>query len=98
MVLNGVGGRTIREAKQNVSHAEALEWMKYMQLRGTLNVGLRIEVMLARLLVMTANANGIKKEGNKQFTIHDFAIHLDKPEFELTVDNVLTQLGGIAGK
>jgi len=70
--------------------------MNYMQLRGTLNIGLRIEIMMAKLMVLTANANGMKKEGNKPFTVQDFAIHLDKPEFDMSVDNVLTMLGGVA--
>jgi hypothetical protein len=81
--LNGVGGRTIEEAKERLSYDEAIAWMEYVGLRGTLNIGMRVEVMIAQLLVMIAKANRIKKTTGAEFTLTDFAIHLDKPELSL---------------
>lgn len=49
LVLNGVGGRTIAEAKLRITHDEYLSWLAYMQKRGSLNQGTRGDVAMARL-------------------------------------------------
>ena len=47
LVLNGIGGRTIEEAKRNMSYSEAQVWMAYREQTGVLNVGQRVEVSSA---------------------------------------------------
>lgn len=78
MVLNGIGGKSIEEAKQNLSHEEVCRWALYRQKRGSLNLGLRVERAAGLLAYMLANWH--RKEGTEPFTIHDFAPHLDVPE------------------
>jgi hypothetical protein len=92
-VLAGVGGRTIAEAKQNLSYVEALEWFKYIGKRGTLNHGLRVEIMIARLMVLLADVHKLKKVGGLKWEIWDFAPHLDQPEVEeLTPETAMAKL------
>ena len=43
-MLAGVGGRTIEEAKERLSFEETLAWAAYMRQRGSLHVGMRLEV------------------------------------------------------
>lgn len=59
-MLAGVGGRTVAEAKERVSYAEALRWMAYVNKRGRPNVGLRVEEMGAYIIQAIYRANGGK--------------------------------------
>jgi len=75
---------------------EAKEWFKYMAKRGTLNDGMRIEIMLGRLMMMLANIHKIKKKGGGDWELRDFAIHLDEVEHEeLTIENTMAKLKAI---
>lgn len=60
LVLAGVGGRTITEAKAAMTYNEAQAWWLYMQERGTLSLGQRIDEMAARIAHMLAAVNGVK--------------------------------------
>jgi len=42
-VLNGVGGRTIAEAKECMTYHEALAWGHYIDRYGSLHTGRRLE-------------------------------------------------------
>lgn len=42
-MLNGIGGRTIAEAKERMSCDEFEAWMTYIARHGSLNPGLRVE-------------------------------------------------------
>jgi len=42
-VLNGVGGRTIAEAKSTLTLVEARQWAKYIRRHGGLNIAERVE-------------------------------------------------------
>lgn len=44
LVLNGIGGCTIAEAKANISYSEVLAWSAYRDKYGTLNLGRRLEL------------------------------------------------------
>lgn len=44
LVLNGIGGCTIAEAKANISYSEVLAWSAYRDKYGTLNLGRRFEL------------------------------------------------------
>jgi hypothetical protein len=91
LVLSGVGGRTIEEAKERMSYAEALDWAAYMRKRGPLNVGMRIEVGFAMLAVKIDRALGGK------MTLNDFmpwSQHTEEPDREATLDDVMSILMG----
>ncbi len=73
-MLAGIGGRTIAEAKQSMSYAEALDWAEYRRLRGSFNAGTRIEWSSALLSMMINRATGGKAE------MSDYMPHADEPE------------------
>ena len=84
-MLNGVGGRSVAEAKERLSHIEALKWQAYIEKRGTLDLGLRLEAGFAMLAWQINRALGGKAEMN------DFMPHFDEPEASLSdVMNMLT--------
>lgn len=69
-------------------------WAAYIQRRGTLNAGLRTEVMMGQLLAMVSQALGGKAEPL------DFMPHIDKPvpppPEELTLDALVAAFGAVA--
>lgn len=50
--MNGIGGATIKEAKDNMTHREVLQWAKFIRERGSLNVALRIEKQIERSVAL----------------------------------------------
>lgn len=74
-----------------MSHAEALEWMEYFSMRGTGNLGLRFEIMIAQLMEMTMKASNRKKQDGTPWSVFDWAIHVDKPG--LTIESAMKALG-----
>lgn len=81
--MNGIGGRTIAEAQENMSYPEFMVWCKFRGKRGSLNHGMRIETAVARL----ASFYGNWKAGRKAFSMEDFAPHMDEPV--LTLDHAM---------
>ena len=75
LVMHGIGGRTIAEAKERISYPEYLTWLKYRRRRGSLNAGLRVEHGTALLAMLYANAHS--KNGG--YRMHDFAPYHDEP-------------------
>lgn len=75
-MLNGVGGRTVAEAKERLSYVEANQWAAYLNQRGSINQGLRIEAGFALLAMILSRVNGGKAE------VSDFMPHFDKQEPE----------------
>lgn len=65
--MNGVGGRTIAEAKQNLSLVEARHWAQYMRRHGGLNTAERVE-QAAALICSTVSILA----GNKRSKVADF--------------------------
>lgn len=57
--MAGVGGKTIHEAKQNLSYTEAQDWAAYIAKRGPLNLSRHLERGFAMLAVRLAAANGV---------------------------------------
>lgn len=47
MVINGIGGNTIAQAKRNLSYDEVMLWAAYREQTGSLNVGQRVELSSA---------------------------------------------------
>lgn len=58
--MNGIGGRTIHEAKQRMPYEEFLAWKQYVEKRGTLNPGMRTEWLFARQALQINKAVGGK--------------------------------------
>lgn len=83
-MLNGVGGRTVAEAKASVSYAEFLEWCKFRSMYGSLHIGMRVDRAVSR--AMAAHFNTMSK-GKKfkplEFSPFDVAkekVDVDDPE------------------
>tara|TARA_R110002124_G_scaffold85350_2_gene221431 strand:+ start:14885 stop:15133 length:249 start_codon:yes stop_codon:yes gene_type:complete len=74
-----VGGSTIAEAQQRLGYQEALQWMRYRNLRGGFNLGMRVERGAAQLSVLYANAKS--KDGG--YTLFDFMPNMEQPELTL---------------
>lgn len=76
-MLHGIGGRTIKEAKRNVTVKEFQQWAEYIRKRGSLNVGQRVEAAVAVLATQINRALGGKAE------VIDFLPHWDQPEVDI---------------
>lgn len=76
-MLHGIGGRTIKEAKRNVTVKEFEQWAEYIHKRGSLNVGQRVEAAIAVLATQINRALGGKAE------VIDFLPHWDQPEVDI---------------
>lgn len=74
------------EAKERLSQAEYLAWIEYRELRGSLNLGLRLEEGFALIATTINRALGGKA------TMHDFMPHFDEPE--ATLEDVMKMLTG----
>jgi hypothetical protein len=95
-VLCGIGGRTVEEAKANLSYVEFLDWCTYANKTGTLNLGLRLEHGLAMVAFLLTKGFKIKKDNNKQFTLQDFLPHIQPEESEdgeVTLESAMRALG-----
>lgn len=79
LVMHGIGGRTIAEAKERISYPEYLTWLKYRLRRGSLNTGMRVEYGAAMLATLYANSHS-KNSGHQ---LHDFAPYHDEPPLDL---------------
>jgi hypothetical protein len=82
--MNGIGGRTIAEAKRNLSYPEFMTWMKYRLKRGSLNLGMRVERGSALLATLYANSH--RGKDSQPYGVHDFAPYHDQPQ--LTLDDL----------
>lgn len=80
-MLCGIGGNTIAEAKERISYSEFLGWLQYRNLRGSLNLGMRIERGSALLATIYANAH--RKKDAEPFTLDDFMPHADQKPITL---------------
>ena len=87
LVLNGIGGRTIAEAKRTISHREFIFWKQYRAIRGGFNFGLRLDEALADLKYMYAKVERFQVEDK-----FDFLPHHDAPE--IGFDEAASMYGG----
>lgn len=65
-MLNGIGGRTVEEAKERMTDHEFGMWCKYIRKRGTLNLGTRLELGVALL------ATAVKTSAGQKAKLEDF--------------------------
>lgn len=85
-MLNGIGGRSIQEAKQNLTYDEVLDWSAYIKQRGQINIGQRLEIGFALLAMLIIKSNGGKAD------MEDFMPHFDKAEAD--IESVMSILAG----
>lgn len=70
-MLHGIGGRTIEEAKENLTHMEVQQWAAYIRKRGSLNIGRRLEWGFAIIAQLLNNAHFKEKRSNRDFMPHE---------------------------
>lgn len=70
-MLNGIGGRTIAQAKANLSYNEYLIWIEFRKQRGSLFTGRRVEQAVGPLTHITAIAAGAKSVKPEAFLPHE---------------------------
>ena len=90
-MLSGIGGKTIAEAKANMTQAEAIQWSAYRRRRGSLHTGRRLEVGFGQVLEAIYRAMGSKDISAKDFMPHEFPRE-PEPEHYASLDQVLNLL------
>lgn len=70
-MLAGIGGRTVAEAKRNVSWGEFQAWMKYREAHGALSSHHRLEQGFA-LVAQTVASTIPRKPGTRGAKLEDF--------------------------
>lgn len=83
-MLNGIGGRTIAEAKEKISADEFGRWVEYRKQFGPLNGPWRAERDAAMLAALYHNSK--VKQGN-ELPWYRFAPHHEEPE--ITVEQAM---------
>ncbi|MBW9244198.1 MULTISPECIES: phage tail assembly protein T [Pseudomonas] len=71
-MLNGVGGRTVAEAKASISYTEAMAWAAYRNKHGSFSVTSRAEQMGAIIALQVNRLGGGTAE------LIDFMPHQEK--------------------
>jgi len=82
-VLNGIGGKTILEAKRNLTPAEFHSWVTFFNQYGSINTNRRLEYGFAMIAMQINNAMG----GNK--TMRDYMPHYQSEETNLTFEQAM---------
>lgn len=59
-MLNGIGGRTVREAKENLTVTEVRRWVAYIEKYGSLNTARRVVEGTGVTSYLVSRANGGK--------------------------------------
>ena len=88
MVLNGVGGRTIAEAKMNMTNSEVSKWVAFRNKRGSFFTGRRIEQGFGNLI-----ATYLGSKGAKDVKAQSFMPHEDQPQ-EMSLEEYMMQAYG----
>lgn len=88
MVLNGVGGRTIAEAKMNMTNSEVSKWVAFRNKRGSFFTGRRIEQGFGNLI-----ATYLGSKGAKDVKAQSFMPHEDQPK-EMSLEEYMMQSFG----
>lgn len=89
--MNGVGGRTIAEAKESMTQSEAIQWSVYLRKRGSLHTGRRLEIGFAHVLDAIYKALGQKDLSPRDFMPHEFPRDVE-PERVATFAEVVGML------
>lgn len=59
-MLNGIGGNTIEQAKENISESEFKQWQEYIRIFGSLNPSIHINHSSGRLAYVVQAVQGGK--------------------------------------
>ncbi len=62
LALAGIGGNTIHQVKTNLTRAEVEQWAEYINRRGSLNVGRRVEQAIGHFIAYYFNSKLDKKD------------------------------------
>jgi hypothetical protein len=89
LVLHGIGGRTIEEAKDRISHAEFVDWCAYISKRGSLNSSVRAEQGTALLAHVLTAVHGRKTR------IEDFIPKRDEEPEARSIQDVFKMLKSV---
>jgi len=93
-VLAGVGGRTVEEARRNMTTAEFQDWALFIEKHGGLTNGWRLEQGFALLALLLTRVGHMKKSSGGQFELDDFMPKRAAEEKELTAEDLFKFLGG----
>lgn len=73
--MNGIGGNTVAEVKNNLTMLEVQQWAEYRLRRGSLNIGRRVEQVCANM--MAVHINSQKTNSNKRIHPIELMPHED---------------------
>lgn len=91
-MLAGVGGNTIAQAKQNLTYDEALKWFDFLNRKGTVNLGSRMEWGFALLATVMSNAHGGKSK------MRDFMPFTRQEEEDVSIESAFLMLKAASRK
>ncbi len=97
-MLCGVGGKSVAEAKANITYVEFVQWCQFRARYGSFHIGMRIDRAAARVGSLLANI----KSGKNIWTEQDLSpfdaviSEADKPE--LTLESAFAALKKVAPK
>ncbi len=83
LVLAGIGGQTIAEAKQNLTVLEYNDWLEYRARYGSLNPNRRLEQVVGGLSSLVAQLAGAKNVDPIDFMPHETTEGTEMPLSEI---------------
>lgn len=86
-MLNGIGGKTIEEAKRTITYDEYVDWCLYRKKYGCLNQSVRNDMAVARLMLMVNHALGGKAK------YEDMLPNYGGEDRYATVDEIIQMMG-----
>lgn len=86
LVLHGVGGSTVEEARATLTHDEFVGWCSYMRKRGTVDLGARMDAGFAMLAHVICAVNGRKTK------VSDFMPKRQEEQQEVSIESVFGML------
>ncbi|MFW1755999.1 MULTISPECIES: hypothetical protein [Acinetobacter] len=91
LVINGIGGRTIAEAKANISNPELMLWRSYRKKYGSLFFGRRIEQAFGNWI---AHYTRFKVKEGTSINAFDFMPHEESKmqKDEVTLEDYMESL------
>ena len=79
-MLNNIGGSTVAEAKERLTHHEVLGWIAYREKYGTLDRNRRLERHFAMLTHLTSRVAGGKG------TLQDYMVYSQQSEVGISLE------------
>ena len=82
-MLNNIGGSTVAEAKERLTHHEVLGWIAYREKYGTLDRNRRLERHFAMLTHLTSRVAGGKG------TLQDYMVYSQQIEVGISLERAI---------